>query len=55
MQGGRYSAYDLIDNRGLFMDDSPRTVQGIALPNEFVSAFRACDDDYVNKAIPRTV
>ena len=55
VQGGRYSAFDPIDNRGLFMDASPRTVQGIALPNEFVSAIRACDVENVNKAIPRSV
>lgn len=51
LQGGRSACYD----RGLFMDANPRSVSGIALPEEFVSAIRACDIDNVNKAIPRSV
>ena len=37
------------------MDAGPRSVSGIALPEEFVSALRSCDTENVNRAIPRTL
>ena len=49
-QGGRASAC-----RGFFMDADPRSVSGIALPKEFVSALRSCDTENVNRAIPRSL
>ena len=52
-QGGRPSAHR--DDRGLFMDARPRSVPGIALPEEFVSAIQSLDVENIDKAIPRSV
>ena len=51
VQGGRPSA---THDWGLFVDAAPRTVTGIALPEEFVSAFRALDVPNVDKGISRS-
>ena len=50
VQGGQASACG-----GLFMDVTPSSDSGIALPQEFVSAIRSCDTPDVNRALPRSV
>ena len=52
-QGGRPSAS--FSDWGLFVDAAPRSVSGIALPEEFVSAFRALDVPNIDKGISRSV
>ena len=52
--GGRYSSATS-DCGGLFVDVRPRSVPGISLPEEFVSAFRCLDNEKIDKAIPRSV
>ena len=49
-QGGRQSACS-----GLFMDATPSSVPGIALPQEFISALRSLDVENVCKALPRGI
>ena len=41
--------------RGLFVDAISPPRSGIALPEEFVSAFRDLDIEYVEKSIPRSI
>ena len=50
-QGGRPSAS--YADWGLFVDAAPRSVPGIALPDEFVSAFRSLDSPNIDKGISR--
>ena len=51
LQGGRSSA---CFDRGLFLDAASRS-EGIALPEQFVSAVRLCDTDNLSRALPRSV
>ena len=51
-QGGRPSATH--SAWGLFVDAAPRSVSGIALPDEFVSAFRALEVPSIDKGISRS-
>ena len=52
-QGGRPSATHA--DWGLFVDAAPRSDSGIALPVEFVSAFRALVVPYFDLGISRSV